>query len=231
MFQTSESTKAITAALLDFQGHVSGVKRDGSNPHFRSKYATLENVIDTARPVLQECGISFVQAPGAIVDGALEVTTRLTHAKSGEWIQSTMHMPLGKRDPQGAGSATTYGLRYSLMAMLGLPPTDDDGEAAMDRSPQSVGAAATPKRQTGYRTDGTRTPHSLRKEGVWEEYMADLEGCATVAAVNKVALAWATTFERDFNEEWRENAREEIRKHKEHLLNGGTPQPHPLEAG
>jgi hypothetical protein len=37
-----------------------------------------------------------------------------------------------KRDPQGVGSAITYGLRYALMAVLGVPPTDDDdGEAAM----------------------------------------------------------------------------------------------------
>jgi hypothetical protein len=150
MFQTSESTKAITAALLQFQGHVSGVKRDAKNPHFRSNYATLENVIDTARPVLQECGVAFVQAPGAIVDGALEVTTRLTHAESGEWVQSTMHMPLGKRDPQGAGSATTYALRYSLMAMLGLPPTDDDGEAAMERTP----------------VNGNKTPSAITDEQV-----------------------------------------------------------------
>ncbi len=48
--------------------------------------------------------------------------------------RSTLHVPLSKRDPQGVGSAITYGCRYALMATLGLPPVDDDGESAMDRS-------------------------------------------------------------------------------------------------
>jgi len=182
MIQTSDSIKAISAALLQFQGSVNGVKRDGKNPHFKSNYATLENVIDTARPALQECGISFVQAPGAIVDGALEVTTRLTHAESGEWMQSTMHMPLGKRDPQGAGSATTYGLRYSLMAMLGLPPTDDDGEAAIDRNNLRPAVDAAPVER--------RSSASLDRDGAWQRLMlklsADLGDCKSVVTLSKL---------------------------------------------
>jgi hypothetical protein len=231
MITTSETTKAITAALLQFQGHVSGVKRDAKNPHFRSNYATLENVIDTARPVLQEFGVMFMQAPGAIVDGALEVTTRLSHAESGEWIQSTMHMPLGKRDPQGAGSATTYGLRYSLMAMLGLPPTDDDGEAAMERptgTPNTVTGRSEPPRKAngkpekGWREDGTRTAYALKTEqpGMWAEFDRELMECQTVGELTKLALDWSLKAETDkWPFEWRNLAKEEINKWKEVLLN------------
>ncbi len=131
--ETSASIANLMPALLRFQGSVEGVRRDSKNDHFRNRYASLESVIDTARPHLQENGLVFCQAPGRVVDGCIEVTTRITHAESGEWQQSTMHVPMGKRDPQGAGSALTYGQRYSLMAALGLPPTDDDGEAAIDR--------------------------------------------------------------------------------------------------
>lgn len=136
--ETSESIKAIMPAILAFQGETEGVKRDAANPHFKSRYASLEAVIDYARPVLQRHGLVFIQAPGRIIDGALEVTTRIVHAESGEWQESTMHIPLGKKDPQGAGSALTYAQRYSLMAALGLPPTDDDGEAAIDRENKRV---------------------------------------------------------------------------------------------
>lgn len=132
--ETSESVKNLSAALLAFQGDTDGVKRTSSNPHFRSRYASLEAVIDYARPVLQAHGLVFTQAPGRVIDGALELTTRVTHAASGEWQQSTMHIPLAKKDPQGAGSALTYAQRYSLMATLGLPPTDDDAEDAIDRN-------------------------------------------------------------------------------------------------
>lgn len=214
MITTSDTTKAISAALLQFQGHVSGVKRDAKNPHFRSNYATLENVIDTARPVLQEFGVMFMQAPGAIVDGALEVTTRLSHAESGEWIQATMHMPLGKRDPQGAGSATTYGLRYSLMAMLGLPPTDDDGEAAMIRDEPRE----TPNTVTGPAIK-PMSAAQLKKHGEWDQFMNDLYQCTTVNQINGLYKAIAAPGRKIvWNDHWLRLAVDECAKFKADLL-------------
>ena len=133
---TSDKLTHLMPALLKFQGSVEGVHKDSANAHFKNRYASLEAVVEAARPHLQDNGIVFSQAPGAVIDGAIEVTTRLTHAESGEWMQSTMHVPMAKRDPQGAGSAMTYGLRYSLMAALGLPPLDDDAETAIDRNQQ-----------------------------------------------------------------------------------------------
>lgn len=146
MIETSQSVDALFSALHKAQGDMRGVAKDSKNPHFRSSYASLENVIDAAKAPLQAAGLAFTQAPGALVDGAIEVTTMLMHT-SGQWLRSTLHVPLQKRDPQGVGSAITYGCRYALMATLGLPPVDDDGESAMDRSPQPApmtGRAASP---------------------------------------------------------------------------------------
>lgn len=145
MITHSDSIIAISTALLKFQGAVDGVKRDSNNPFFNSKYADLEKVVDTARPHLQAVGIAFLQSPGAIKDNCLSMTTMLVHAESGEWMQGTGEIPLGKKDPQGAGSAQTYAQRYHLMAMLGLPPTDDDGEGAMERTPTRPAAKAPTK--------------------------------------------------------------------------------------
>jgi hypothetical protein len=59
------------------------------------------------------------------------LVTKLTHAESGQWQSSLMVMPLPKSDPQGYGSAMTYGRRYSLAAMVGIvSEDDDDGNAA-----------------------------------------------------------------------------------------------------
>ena len=93
----------------------------------------LENVTDTIRPVLQAHGVLFhATIPGGVNEnGVMDLTcTNLIHAESGEMISSTIGVPLNKRDPQGVGSAITYACRYSLMALLGLPPVDDDGESA-----------------------------------------------------------------------------------------------------
>ena len=130
MIEHSQDISALAKAMHSAQGALGGVVRDAKNPHFKSSYATLESVVNVAKPALQSAGIAFTQAPGALIDGALEVTTMLIHAESGQWMRSTLHVPLAKRDPQGVGSAITYACRYSLMAALGIPPVDDDGEAA-----------------------------------------------------------------------------------------------------
>lgn len=131
MIEHSASITELCKALHGAQGEMTGVVKDARNPHFKNRYATLESVLDATRPALQANGLSISQAPGRLVENAVEITTMLMHS-SGEWMRSTLHMPVVKRDPQGVGSAITYGLRYALMAVLGVPPTDDDdAEKAM----------------------------------------------------------------------------------------------------
>lgn len=146
MITHSDSIKTISKALLSFQGAVDGVEKNKTNPGFKSRYANLEAVRDTAVPELQKVGLVYAQSPGKIVDGVMSMTTMIIHAESGEWMKFEGDITLGKRDPQGTGSAMTYMQRYSLMAALGLPPVDDDGEAATDRSRphQAKGQVETP---------------------------------------------------------------------------------------
>ena len=134
MIEQSADIKEIASALLKFQADVRGVVKDSKNPHFKNKYASLEAVVEAARPGLQAVGIVFLQAPGQSSGGTIEVATMLIHAESGQWMRSTMQIPMAKSDPQGAGSAVTYAQRYSLMAALGIPPVehlDDDANLAM----------------------------------------------------------------------------------------------------
>jgi hypothetical protein len=214
MFKTSEITKDIDAAILTFQGHVESVKRDKVNPHFRNSYATLENVIDTARPALQECGITFMQFPGAVIDGCLEVSTRLAHPKSGQWILATMQIPLGKRDPQGTGSAQTYAMRYSLMAALGLPPTDDDdGNAAMP----------APKQTT--RPNGTKSSAQIKREADlpdgWNNFVREIGEAGTISALDKLRLEWSRIAVKDgWNATVMDAAKEVVEQQREYILNG-----------
>lgn len=177
MIETSNEIKHISAALLAFQGAVDGVGKTKENTAFRGfKYATLENVHDTAVPELQKVGVVYLQSAGAIVEGVMAMTTRLIHAESGEWIQGTMDICLGKRDPQGVGSASTYAARYSLMAMLGLPPIDDDGEAAIDRNNSRPEPEA---------------PKTLVKDQreIWAEMRDELNACTTL---EELGMLWGS---------------------------------------
>jgi hypothetical protein len=128
--ETSPSIENLATALGKFQAETHGVVKDAANPFFKSRYATLEAVIETARPGLAKVGLAFLQAPKGQVGMTVELETMLMHGSSGEWVRFSTVMPLPKSDPQGVGSAITYAARYALMAMLGLPPLDDDAEAA-----------------------------------------------------------------------------------------------------
>ncbi len=124
--------KQITSALLKAQMEFPLVKKEDSNPFFKSKYAGLPSVLEAILPELNKNGLVLTQSP--ITDGdRIGVETTIYHT-SGEFITSKFTLNLAKNDPQGAGSAITYARRYALVSMLGLNvDEDDDGNAASNK--------------------------------------------------------------------------------------------------
>lgn len=141
----SAQTDKIFAAFVKAQALLGSVHKDARNPHFKSTYATLENVIDAAKPVLTSEGLAFMQHCGPRDATGVTVTTLLVHT-SGQYIGDALTLPMVKADPQAAGSAITYARRYALMSMLGLPATDDDAEEAT-RPPPAPARPAEPRTQ------------------------------------------------------------------------------------
>ncbi|ABR91440.1 Hypothetical protein mma_2226 [Janthinobacterium sp. Marseille] len=132
--KTSESVKQLAPALLAAQKAITFASKDSTNPHFKNKYADLPAVVEAIKEALNNAGIVFIQTPSPSTANTLELTTRLMH-ESGEWLEDTATIPLPKNDPQGYGSALTYGRRYALAAITGLYQDDDDGNgAALDVS-------------------------------------------------------------------------------------------------
>ncbi len=132
-YQCSDSLDALFAALARAQGEIRNAAKDALNPHFKARYADLASIADACRAPLAKNGISVVQMP-TNGGNAIKVTTLLGHA-SGQWMSSTISVSQTKLDPQAIGSAITYLRRYSLAAMTGVAPgDDDDGEAAMGRN-------------------------------------------------------------------------------------------------
>lgn len=130
----SESIKAIAPALIKAQAKIKGAVKDATNPHFRSKYADLSSVVEAVKGPLLEQGITFLQGVQDAENG-VAVETMLLHS-SGEWLASTLRIPAAKQDAQGYGSAITYGRRYGLQSMCGVPAEDDDGNAATATAPK-----------------------------------------------------------------------------------------------
>ncbi len=116
--------KAITKKLLEFQKEISAIKKDGKNPHFKSNYATLPQILSEVKPVLSKHGLVVLQP---IKDD--KVCTVIIDSESGESCDGSIHIPSGL-NPQQTGSAITYYRRYLLAGMLSLEIEDDDGNAA-----------------------------------------------------------------------------------------------------
>lgn len=134
--QTKTATKSMTEALIAFHETGAAALKSGKNPHFRSSYATLEEVINTCRAAGQ-FGLTFTQsidftetAAGQVL---MYVNTTLLHT-SGEHITSrTLVLTPDMSNPQKMGSGITYAKRYGLQSMFGLPSEDDDGNAAASK--------------------------------------------------------------------------------------------------
>jgi len=139
----SESLVELTKALSKVQAVLEEAKRDSVNPFHHSTYADLSSVWAVCRQPLSDNGFAIVQTID-FQEGVepLIVETTLLHS-SGEWVSSRLAMHPGKDDPQSYGSAITYARRYSLAAMIGVSPEDDDAEQTMSRG-QEVGQTKRP---------------------------------------------------------------------------------------
>jgi len=117
---------ALLTALNKVQGELKPVEKSKSNPHFRSKYATLEDILEVAIPLLSKHGLVLIQSlAGTETSPTLE--TIIAHV-SGQNIKSTAPLFCKELTSQGLGSAITYMRRYSLMAILGISTTDEDDD-------------------------------------------------------------------------------------------------------
>lgn len=125
IMEKSTEIKQLATALCSFQESIETVRKTNTNPFFKSKYASLSDILEVIRQPLADNGLSFVQFPS----GEYGLTTLLMHV-SGEWISDSYKMTPTKNDPQGAGSVITYQRRYALGAILGLNiDEDDDGNS------------------------------------------------------------------------------------------------------
>lgn len=123
MWQSAEIDK-LTAAIVKAQARLKPVPKKCTNSFFHSKYADLADVMEGLAPFNEE-GIAITQFPMEAPQGQLYLDTQLSLGN--QWMRSRLTMTLAKNDPQGMGSAITYGRRYALGCMTGVV-TDEDND-------------------------------------------------------------------------------------------------------
>jgi hypothetical protein len=120
---TEKKKMTINEAMLGFHGEMTAVTRDGKNPHFNSKYATIDNILISARSLLHKHDL-FITQTFQIIENQLILQTAIKHI-SGEEIFS--NLPITRLDnDQKFGSRLTYYRRYTLAAILGIATEEDD---------------------------------------------------------------------------------------------------------
>jgi hypothetical protein len=167
---TSESIKELAGALSKAQGAITPAKMDKENSFLKNKYADFGSVIEATRPALLANGLSVTQHP-AVENECVTLTTRLMHA-SGEWIESSMTLPIGEGRgislAQSMGGVITYLRRYSLSSILGVY-ADEDTDGNGDVKKQEKKSEPKPEQHA----NGTRAelaPAALKS------YIAKLAG-------------------------------------------------------
>jgi hypothetical protein len=180
----------LATALCEAQKEMGAIPKDSNNPFFKSKYADLATVSQHIIPVITKHGLSISQTHSPI-DSCGSVTEEFStkdgrHVKvvtpyplvvihtllmhtSGEWISSTLVIPPAKNDPQGIGSAITYGRRYSFMSIVGaVSDEDDDGNqgSGLPRKqpqpqPQQKAPAPEPKKQAATKEMKIKKLHAI----------------------------------------------------------------------
>lgn len=105
-------------------------------------FATLEDIVDMVRPVLQEYG--FAISFKVDTSNGVKVNCSLMH-KEGHSIDTTMQLPPdssgGKNNVQALGSSISYAKRYTLSSILNIATRDDDdAQSAMQKDQRTITA-------------------------------------------------------------------------------------------
>lgn len=177
----------------------------------RGKYAPLDAVLDTVRPILNKHGLALTQAT-FVADGTLFVRSGVVHVSTGEHHDAEYPAGGFALQHQQLGAGVTYARRYSLLSLLGVFPEneDDDGEkagAAGERPQPPRQSSAAAKREDAWGRF-ERTLQSFRDVTELEEWWAD---GGTQAKIEGMPSAW------------QEQAAEAYEKRQEALLQAGRP--------
>lgn len=152
---------SLDEAFLAAQAEFPEIPKDKENPHFRSRYSSLDAIKTATRPALNRHGI-VTRERTEQENGRLRVTAILRHAKSGQEDANWASIKEAE-NIQGLGSQITYLRRYALAPLLGVcSDEDDDGNtAATAQAPERGNREAPPRaesRQDARRSDGDAAP-------------------------------------------------------------------------
>lgn len=112
--------------LLEVQKQLLTFSKDGTNPHFKSKYLTLDNLLDKLLPVCNDLWLLIVHN--------MKDNMVITSVSDDKEIVSSNFPITDFSNPQKIWSAITYAKRYNLGMIFNIvTDDDDDGNKASEK--------------------------------------------------------------------------------------------------
>jgi len=128
----SEAVKQLSPfeALVLAIANCQNVAADKFNPHFKSKYFGLGDLLAEAKPVFASYGLAILQTPYT-EDGKISVKTEVLHHTGHRFDFKELSVRSEGTNLQQLGSITTYLKRYAISTIAGISAdtdqADDDG--------------------------------------------------------------------------------------------------------
>ena len=139
----SKAPAPATTARQDFVGFlnaIGNVHADKVNPAFKSRYASLPEILDSVKSVAKTFNLA-VQQTLSSNDGTIRVTTDILHADGSTFPGGSVAFKSEGLNPQQLASATTYLRRLCLKTAVGIETDVDDDAAAASRPAPAKPAA------------------------------------------------------------------------------------------
>ena len=126
------NTDAFSSDLVAALAELRTLQQDGANTHFKSRYMTLQTLIEGVRPILARHNLALLQ-PVTADANSVTVTTVILHSSGAKFDSALTLTATGPATPQALGSLISYARRYGAGSLLGIvsdPDADDDANAA-----------------------------------------------------------------------------------------------------
>ena len=172
--RTSEKTNEFYTAKAKAQLALTNVETDAFG-NFKNAYPTLAATMDAVRPTLASHGIALSQFTR--LDGdVMMLTTRLSHS-SGQFEEGDFPVCKFPARSTEMGSGMTYARRYSILAAVGIAPTDEPHEDDGTEANKTI--IPPPKREKQSELSAEQSSEIL------EELLASLKQCVSFTALEE----------------------------------------------
>jgi hypothetical protein len=150
-----ERKRCFFDALAALQAELAPIAKSGTNPHTRSRYVRLDDLLIVLRPLLETHGFAFSFDSKPAAATTIEFTCTLSHR---DGHSETKHLTLptdgvgsqgGKSSMnaiQAVGSTTSYARRYLIDMHLNLARRDEDDDGSGGPKPVTQEQADTLRR-------------------------------------------------------------------------------------